>query len=198
MSPLPTRKPTPFIPPPHLADLEIKKFLKKHPYVTVKQILGAAMDEAKYILGVCDALAMKPETLNAINEMGKAVAKEYPKGDVPTEDEEQEAFVEWLELRKIPFFAVPNGSYKSKSAAARFKKTGLKAGVPDLMICEARGGYHGLFVEMKRTVKYKVSDAQVIWRDLLRAKGYVCEICNGSKAAQDVTDAYLKMPKGVK
>ena len=53
----------------------------------------------------------------------------------------------WPELQLL--FHVPNGGARGKAEAARMKRQGVKAGVPDLMLPVARGGYHGLFLEMK-------------------------------------------------
>ena len=47
------------------------------------------------------------------------------------------------------WFAVPNGAFKSPVARMRFKRTGLKPGVPDCLYPVARGGYHGMAIEFK-------------------------------------------------
>ena len=55
--------------------------------------------------------------------------------DNPTEDQEQEAFVQWLRLKGYPHFRVPNETYtRSWSQKAKNKKLGVSSGVPDLAV----------------------------------------------------------------
>lgn len=66
------------------------------------------------------------------------------------EDDLQCAIVQHLKLRGAPsvlWYAVPNGSYKSQRSAARFKRQGLVAGIPDLAFVLADG--RAAFVELK-------------------------------------------------
>ena len=71
------------------------------------------------------------------------------------ENNEQETVIEWAELaaRRYPalglLFHVPNGGKRSIAEAARFRRMGVKAGVPDLVLPVARGQYHGLYIELK-------------------------------------------------
>lgn len=76
---------------------------------------------------------------------------------VPTEDEEQIALFRWAammewkypQLRRL--YHIPNGGKRTKAEAGIFKAMGVKSGVPDVHLPVARGGYHGLYIEMKRT-----------------------------------------------
>lgn len=68
-------------------------------------------------------------------------------------------------------FAIPNGDLRHPRVAVRLKNEGVKAGVPDLFLAVARGGYHGLFIEMKKPGG-RVSQKQREWHDRLRAAGY--------------------------
>lgn len=55
--------------------------------------------------------------------------------DNSTEDQEQEAFVQWLRLKGYSHFRVPNETYtKSWSQKAKNKKLGVSSGVPDLAV----------------------------------------------------------------
>ncbi len=89
---------------------------------------------------------------------------------VPTEHQEQVCVIDWASLNKKKhpalrwLFAVPNGAHKSRAAALKFQKEGLKPGVSDLFLPEARGGYNGLF-EMKR-VNAKPSDVKPLKKSL--------------------------------
>ena len=47
-------------------------------------------------------------------------------------------------------FHVPNGGRRSKGEAVRFKAQGVRPGVLDYFLPVARGGHHGLAIELKR------------------------------------------------
>lgn len=110
----------------------------------------------------------------------------------PTEHQEQSLVIQYCNLRKIPIFHIPNGSYKSVTARTKSKKEGLKAGVPDLMIPIANKSHHGLFIEMKRVKNSKVSVQQLKWIELLNKQGYKAIVCYGSSAAIKEIEEYIK------
>ena len=118
---------------------------------------------------------------------------------VPTEEEEQitlfrwadwMAQVRWPELAMM--YHVPNGGYRNKAEAGRFRAQGVRAGVPDIVLPVPRGGYHGLYIELKRTVGGRVSDDQRDWLDRLTAQGYYTAVCRGWEAAKDAIESYLQ------
>ena len=74
-----------------------------------------------------------------------------------SEAQEQAAVIEYCEFIHVPVFHIPNGGYRNAREAANLKRQGVKAGVPDLCIPVAKGGYHGLYIEMK-TKKGKLSE----------------------------------------
>lgn len=122
---------------------------------------------------------------------------------IPTEFDEQKWLLQWAELAqgKYPelqmLYAIPNGGYLlSKAAAGKLKAAGLKKGVPDLSLDVARGSYHGLRIEMKRTVGGQVSFEQKVWQMRLQAQGYHVVVCKGWEAARDVLIRYLSLPTG--
>jgi len=114
-----------------------------------------------------------------------------------TEDEEQAFLFDWVELNlgRIPelglLFHIPNGGARLKSEAARFKRLGVKAGVPDLFLPVARKGCHGLFIEMKRKRGGKTSPAQRKWLDDLFLQGYLAVRCDGAEEACAVLENYF-------
>ena len=89
----------------------------------------------------------------------------------PTEHEEQAALMDWIYLTswKYPelnlFYHVPNEGKRSPAAAMKLLAEGLKKGVPDNFLPVARGGYHGLYIELKRTKGGKLSPEQRQWLD---------------------------------
>jgi hypothetical protein len=115
------------------------------------------------------------------------------KPNVPTEELEQVRFVVWLESQKIAHFAIPNGGHRHVLEGMKLKRSGVKSGVPDLFIPMASGGYHGLFIEMKRTIGGKVSDNQLYWLSLLRENGYYADIANGCDEAKRIVLTYLAL-----
>jgi rhodanese-related sulfurtransferase len=116
----------------------------------------------------------------------------------PSEDREQRVLVAWLDRERpdIPYFAVPNGGWRSKATAGILKATGVKPGVPDLVFPAARGGHHGLFIELKRTKGGRASENQKAWLERLRAGGYRAEICAGAEAAMAVITGYFGKEAG--
>lgn len=74
----------------------------------------------------------------------------------PTEHQIQCTLIHWARLnaRNIPelklLHAIPNGIKTSIGVAAKAKREGMTKGVPDLHLPVPRGGYHGLWIEMKK------------------------------------------------
>ena len=116
---------------------------------------------------------------------------------VPTESEEQQALFEWAALQRGKYpelsllFHIPNGGHRSKAEAGRFKAEGVKSGVPDLCLPVARGGFYGLFIEMKRQKGSKTSEDQRQWLSSLEAQGYQVAICKGWQEAKIAIVGYL-------
>lgn len=119
---------------------------------------------------------------------------------VDREGLEQAALMKEIELRYPEVFAnlhhTPNGGYRSKAEAGRLKAQGTKAGIPDLQLTMARGGYFGLFVEFKATVKpADVSLEQQACIGRLNDQGYLAVVCRGHFDAMECLRAYMALPK---
>lgn len=89
-------------------------------------------------------------------------------------------------------YHIPNEGKRSKAAAGRLKAEGLKKGVPDLCLPVPRGGYHGLYIELK-ALDGRPTREQVGWIGNLKEQGYYAAICAGSDRAIRVIEEYLKM-----
>lgn len=117
--------------------------------------------------------------------------------NIPTEEQEQIALMAWAKLYEPDYpqlkllFHIPNGGKRNPREAARFKKAGVKPGVPDLFLPVSASGYHGLFIELKRTKGAAVSPAQVRWLRDLAAQGYAAVVCKGWQEAADEIGRYL-------
>lgn len=123
---------------------------------------------------------------------------------VPTESEEQQCLIRWAAhksrfCRELDLlYHIPNGGSRNKSEAGRFKAEGVKAGVPDLCLPVARGGYHGMYIELKRQKGGRTSPAQERWMKALREQGYFVMLCEGWEDASKAILFYLSMPPGTK
>jgi hypothetical protein len=62
----------------------------------------------------------------------------------------QKAICQYLDMRKVCYWAVPNGGNRSKREAGRLKAEGVKAGVPDITVIND-GMYYGLEVKKPST-----------------------------------------------
>lgn len=117
-----------------------------------------------------------------------------------TEAQEQQFLFQWamLEERQYPELAllhhIPNGGKRNAREAASLKKQGVKSGVPDLSLPVARGGYHGLYIELK-VGKNKTSDNQNKWLEMLMKQKYYVSVCYGWRQAADILEQYLSKPE---
>ena len=111
--------------------------------------------------------------------------------EIPTEAQEQRKVVKYCAVRGIPCFHIPNGGQRGKVCAYQMKLQGVKAGVPDLCIPLARHGYHGLYIEMKRTKNFKLRDNQRAWIYLLNRNGYLARVCAGAENAIELIHHYV-------
>lgn len=116
---------------------------------------------------------------------------------VVPEDFEQELVMRWAtgQIETWPelvlLFHIPNGGKRGKQEAARLKRMGVKPGVPDLCLPVARGGFHGLYVEMKRNDGGRVSTEQKAWLAALHAAGHCVAVAEGHEQAIAVLRDYL-------
>lgn len=108
------------------------------------------------------------------------------------------ACVRWFRLaypqHHHNLFAVPNGGYRTPATAAKIKAEGALPGVSDLILLIARGGYHGLLIEMK-TDKGRQSEAQREWQRLIGADGYKYVVVRSIEEFIKVVNDYLNETK---
>lgn len=89
-------------------------------------------------------------------------------------------------------YAVPNGGKRNKAVAGQLKAEGVKAGVPDLCLPVARGGYIGCYLEGK--VKGgRVRPEQRAWLEALAAEGHFTAVFWD---AQEGLDLLLRYERG--
>lgn len=120
------------------------------------------------------------------------------------EDRHQAALFDWCRLAAAAqpelglLMHVPNGGKRNAREAGRMKRQGVRAGYPDLVLDVARGGYHGLRIELKATReelgrKPEVSPSQRWWLDQLNHQGYRAVVCEGWGQARDEILGYLAL-----
>jgi len=68
---------------------------------------------------------------------------------------------------------------------------GVMAGIPDILLCCARGSFHGFFFELKAG-KNKPSDIQTEWHQALKAQGYYVGWGSGDIAKKKIVN-YLRL-----
>ena len=107
-----------------------------------------------------------------------------------SEATEQQAVVEWCGWNGIPVFAIPNGGRRNAKEAYFLRKSGVKAGVPDLFVPVPKGGFSGLFIELK-VGRNTATETQKQWLELLGGNGYRAEVCRGARAAIELISEYI-------
>jgi hypothetical protein len=114
------------------------------------------------------------------------------------EDDHARALATWAshhrELRDI-FFHIPNGGRRNPREAARLRGMGVRRGVSDYFLPLARGGYHGLFIELKppNPISHRVTPEQTHWIALMTERGYLALVCFGWFDARDAILRYLAL-----
>lgn len=108
----------------------------------------------------------------------------------------QVALFDWAETAVCDFpelammYAIPNGGHRHKSVAAKLKAEGVKAGVPDVHLPVARGGYHSLYIELKVGTN-QPTEAQRDWLARLAAHGHRTAVCRDLESVQALLVEYL-------
>lgn len=106
----------------------------------------------------------------------------------------QIACVKWFRVQ-YPRFAsllnsVPNGGARNVVTGAIIKAEGAVRGVADLELNIARGGWHGLKIEMK-TPRGRQSPHQKQWQHDVEAQGYKYIICRSVEEFINEINAYM-------
>lgn len=119
------------------------------------------------------------------------------RASVDYEGMEQAALFNWLRwnhpVAASLAYHVPNGGHRQKAVAAKLKAQGVKAGVSDIVLPMARGGFFGLYIEFKASAPHSavVSQSQRDFLHDVAQQGYKAVVCRGMDEAIKVIDAYL-------
>jgi hypothetical protein len=79
--------------------------------------------------------------------------------------------------------------------AMKLKRMGVSPGIPDLCIPIPSGGYHGLYIELKREKGGKVSANQSDWLAFLTEKGYYAHVAKGFEEAKEMVLHYFSFTR---
>lgn len=124
-----------------------------------------------------------------------------------TEHAEQTIVFQWARMSagrypELAFmFAIPNGAklpYMKNSNGQRYSPQaiklldeGLLPGVSDIFLCAARGGWHGLFIELKHGTN-TLSDKQQAFAEAMLSFGYLAVACWEADQAIVTIENYLE------
>lgn len=111
------------------------------------------------------------------------------------EHQTQCACVRWFRYQypnlAMLLFAVPNGGARDRVTGAKLKAEGVVAGVADLFLSVARGGFHGMYIEMK-TVNGRQSESQKAFQRSVEAEGYIYKVARSSYGFMREVEEYLR------
>ena len=113
-----------------------------------------------------------------------------------SEDAEQETVIQWARIcsGKWPelklLHHIPNGGRRNAKEAAKLKRMGVLAGVADLHLPVARGGYNGLYIEMKYE-EGRLLESQKKFLKAAAAEGNYCVVCYSAADAIEVLNLYM-------
>jgi len=119
-----------------------------------------------------------------------------------SERQHQVALIEWARRWRCMhpeldlLFAIPNQAARRGPNARRLTEEGVRAGMPDLCLPVARGGYHACYLELKRppagkNPEKRLTAAQRERMAVLQAVGNHVALVIGWDQARDVLIAYI-------
>ena len=114
------------------------------------------------------------------------------------ESDHQIALFQWAKLMQSQYpelsllHAIGNGNARTNAIqGARMKREGVLAGVSDIFLPVSRGGYHGLYIELK--IKGgRASPSQKWWIEEVTEQGYLAKVAFGWIEAKGVIERYLE------
>jgi hypothetical protein len=131
-----------------------------------------------------------------LESLPKPRAKSKTISDCESEKRAQQRLVEWMREEGIVRYSIPNGAHVSPHHRAILVSEGLSAGAPDIVIPLMRGGYGGLYIELKREDGGAgLSPDQKKWLEFLNGEGYFATCCHGFEKAQQCIIWYINLQK---
>lgn len=129
---------------------------------------------------------------NNLENKFKRLSKNNFERYLTKEDKLQNAVMTYLRLSqpKTLTIHVPNEGKRTPFERYKFKYLGGKAGVPDVLCFENRGGFSGLAIELK--VGYnKPTESQLECLKMLEHGNWSAHWCNSFEKAKEIIDHYF-------
>ena len=108
------------------------------------------------------------------------------------EHQVQKAICDYLDLKGICYWAVPNGGSRNLKTGTKLKREGVKPGVPDLTVVHC-GRYIGLEVKKPKTnsPKGRLSNVQKEFHKIIKAAGGHVEVVYSLEDVIEVIDRLM-------
>jgi len=111
-----------------------------------------------------------------------------------------------LQFPDVMFTAESSGIRLTIGQAVKAKKQRSQRGLPDMIILEPRGKYHGLCLELKKegSSPFKKDGTLKAGQHLLeqshairelKKRGYFACFCSGFYQSKEMIDAYMRLPR---
>ncbi len=113
------------------------------------------------------------------------------------EDDELCAVFAWASMLEGVYpclelmYHTPNEGKRSAAGGGRMKAKGLKKGVPDITLPAARGGYHGLYIELKVGDGKPTAEQKKFMR-ALDIEGYFVALAHSAAEAIRLIERYVR------
>jgi hypothetical protein len=111
-----------------------------------------------------------------------------------SEAKEQEALIERAQYHPITrdlLYAIPNDGIRTPAQGAKFKRRGLRPGMPDICLPYSSSGFHALYIELKTKIgKPTATQLQCIAN--LRKAGNAAYVAYGWEHAWEIITHYLR------
>lgn len=145
---------------------------------------------------LCDQpLPEDTETTQVYNE----TIRKHKSSTVKTENALQDACIKWFEEQYGSHAKIMHiSNQKTARAGAQARDAGYERGFPDLMILYPSGGYHSLFIELKKKLKkdgtmYATENNKIQeeYHKYLRDKGFLVCLCDDYERFKDIVINYM-------
>ncbi len=111
------------------------------------------------------------------------------------EDKLQQSCIRWFDYQhpklSLLLHHSPNGGFRNKIEAAKFKLMGVRKGFPDLILLVSSNGYHALMIELKSS-KGRQQESQKLFQQAVEAQGYKYALCYSLDEFITIINEYLK------
>ncbi len=110
-----------------------------------------------------------------------------------SEAKEQEALIQRAQYHPITrdlLYAIPNDGIRTPVQGAKFKRRGLRPGMPDICLPYPSNGFHALYIELKTKIG-KPTTEQLHCIENLRKAGNAAYIAYGWEHAWKIITDYL-------